>query len=541
MKLTGMISSYMQIHGDMEEEKTYLLSFDSRTYPFYEFRDQVLNAENEFERDEHTLSLLCLVGSKAKIEEASQQLKRVSQDHLNVIVERDLVHLEDYLNDLEPSTLEELSMLSLILALENNRGVPSSVIVELNDAVSGLVIAGSEEFERNNNLITDGLIIWNRLDSPILFGKQLMTTSFLMKSLRKRRLLGSIPSPETGEWYLLFEGGVKVYLNDELPYRGDTINIRDINRFTTNQIDEIINNPIYTHGKWYYPTEVMLEWQNVFLYALASLDIQYDVQTLESIYEDFLNFLEINICNVTDAEPMFEKEKYFELLLRLIESRRQYLRCRVEAGVSKNLMFLMESRYFYLQDLYPIVAKYYPEEVEKRLENIPFQIEEWKNLLESLDQDTDNEKGKAMERLGEYFLSTISGLKLTGRRIREAKEEIDLCFMNVSLDYDLWKMGPLLLVECKNRKEKLSVSVLRSLIQVMEAKGGFTLILFTKSGLTKTAKQEVRDQALYGKYIIDFNLTELKRIDENHLPSEVLSQKLDLLLESVSDDIGMLS
>jgi Holliday junction resolvase-like predicted endonuclease len=150
----------------------------------------------------------------------------------------------------------------------------------------------------------------------------------------------------------------------------------------------------------------------------------------------------------------------------------------------------------------------------------------WNTLLNKIRPDGNYEKGKAMEDLAYYFLSTISGIKITRKNIRYFTEELDVCFCNISNDPILWKMRPIVLVECKNRKENTSVGTIRNLSKIMESKGATTIILFTYSKLTKPAIQEINEQLALGNHFICLDLADLKSLCKRRKPDDLLREKL---------------
>lgn len=60
----------------------------------------------------------------------------------------------------------------------------------------------------------------------------------------------------------------------------------------------------------------------------------------------------------------------------------------------------------------------------------------------------------------------------------------------------------MILVECKNWKNKVGVDVIRELGYIMSYKGNSTTILFATHRITSNAKNEILNYALMGKHII---------------------------------------
>lgn len=135
------------------------------------------------------------------------------------------------------------------------------------------------------------------------------------------------------------------------------------------------------------------------------------------------------------------------------------------------------------------------------------------------------DKGKALEDLAYYFFDCIEGIKVIDRNIRNSTEELDLCFCNFTNDSSFWKMGPIVLVECKNHSRKISAKTIRNLNSIMEAKGITTSILFTSSTLTKPALEEIQKAKNLNKHIIVFYVQDLiNNLDRS--PHIILEEKI---------------
>ncbi len=83
-----------------------------------------------------------------------------------------------------------------------------------------------------------------------------------------------------------------------------------------------------------------------------------------------------------------------------------------------------------------------------------FRLDDFRRLLNSTEEGTAYEKGVIWENAAEYMLERITGLRIGGKRLSVARQEIDLCCMNISTDEKLWDLGALILVECKNLGKK---------------------------------------------------------------------------------------
>lgn len=126
-------------------------------------------------------------------------------------------------------------------------------------------------------------------------------------------------------------------------------------------LQSILLNPIYAYGKWFQPNDICEEWHKVFLYLCAISETEWNTATIRKAYEKFLEFLETNICEITDAPPMLSKEKYAAILLVHITNFRNFLKGEDEPVISKDLHQTLNSRYVYLPYLWQIVNPVLPQ------------------------------------------------------------------------------------------------------------------------------------------------------------------------------------
>lgn len=343
-------------------------------------------------------------------------------------------------------------------------------------------------------LLPDMLGIWTQYEQPRLHGKQMMIQSFLFSDMAGRRIIGAMPDMENGQWFALLEGGTKLYFREDVPYSREILDSRDIGSFTIGQTDGIIDNPVYGYGTAYFPGELCSEWHKVFEFALAVSENTWEAESVQHVYERFLQFLEENVCVTMEAEPIIEKTQYLRALLITVENIRKYLQGQEEAVISKDLLLLMNSRYVYLPEIYQIL---YGESVRaanevneaEKAEKI-FSAEVLGKYLDQAAQGTPFEKGLRFEEAAAYFMEAAGGLRIAGRRVKTEFQEIDLCLVNVSLDQELWDMGAFILVECKNWKKAAGVTVVRELGLTARMRGNKTTILISKNGWTRDAAEE---------------------------------------------------
>ena len=63
-------------------------------------------------------------------------------------------------------------------------------------------------------------------------------------------------------------------------------------------------------------------------------------------------------------------------------------------------------------------------------------------------------------------------------------------------------------------------------MQTAEEKGSKSVILFLKSGITRSAKKEIEEQMMYGKYVIVITKKDLENTKLN-TPFDLLMKKID--------------
>lgn len=181
----------------------------------------------------------------------------------------------------------------------------------------------------------------------------------------------------------------------------------------------------------------------------------------------------------------------------------------------------------YINEMFEILSPIYHKEIHNLNVKTKFNRKIWNSLFKEIKSSNNYVKGKSLEDLANYFLSCIKDIKVTGRNIRHFTEEIDLCFCNYSNDSVLWKLGSLILVECKNHTKKIPAKTIRNLSYIMESKGITTTFLFTASSLTKPALDEIEKAKNMGKYFIIIYLEELLTIKND--PQDFLRAKINYI------------
>ena len=165
--------------------------------------------------------------------------------------------------------------------------------------------------------------IWIEREAPRISGRQVIINSFWLGDLKGRRIIGALPQNDGDGYFLLVEGGKKIRLNvGSTAYMNEQIGYKDINLFSINDINIILSNPVYSFGLLFQPYEIFEDWQKIFQYAIAVLDVKWTIKTLQEVYEAFLDFMGKQICECIEAPPMLTKEIFFDVYLkRIVETR----------------------------------------------------------------------------------------------------------------------------------------------------------------------------------------------------------------------------
>ena len=259
---------------------------------------------------------------------------------------------------------------------------------------------------------------------------------------------------------------------------------------------------------------------------------------LKSLYQSFCDYIGKHICPYTlIEEKILEVNQFIAVLKITLGNIKEYLKGEEEAGVSKNILMMMRNRHAYL----PVVHKFIRRNSDLAIINtscsITFDYRYWENELDNLRKATrSDEKGKRLEDLIQYFIGAIPGLKVTDVRAKRGRAEVDIFCCNISYDSCLWKLGALVLIECKNRKEKVEVSDIRNMVPTMEAKGIHGAMIYSRAGFSSVAMSEIKHQLLGGKIIVPVSLEELERVGKEKSAYDLMREKIDHFDKILEDD-----
>lgn len=529
------------INSNIDKENNLVILEQVNNYKFLsENFIKEVETTRKMLKNSDNIEIFCILGNPESINNIEKEIRdktrKIFKEIQNYDIKTIIENLQKNIEDTYNSITNRFCDIYIKSIVEDKVKFPILKRIENKNGVTCLILYFTKMLSENiESEIDSTMQIFLEREKPAYMGKQIMIQSFLLEDVKNRKILAVLPDIE-GKWYALLEGGIKLYLNDENPYRREKVNDKDFNIWTTLSIESMINNPLYAYKKLFIPFELFEEWNSVLLYALASLPIKYEKKTMKLLYEEFLKFIEDNICYYEKVkEAIITKDIFIEGLIANIKNIKKYLEGKEELGISKNLLILLRSRYSYLTNIYKIVEKYYPKQVMEKDNFIHFSNAKWIKLLHKIENaESSYDKGICLEDLVNYFINCIQGLKVTKRRAKTGTEELDLICCNVSENEQLWELGPVILVECKNWANKVDTKVVRSLSYIMDKKGISSLLLFTKNGVTSKAREEIVRQATHNKLILVFNLKELYKINTTKIePVDLLNFKLEEIQKEV--------
>jgi len=536
--LFAVIDAYIDIKTNVFEFKVT----DNLRYPFADFSKEAFNFKSDLPNIKPCPKIFIIAGDSRRVRLLNEIFEEKIKSFFNSICEQN--SLKNFINDTQRYQYvnSEVFLNLFINRLFKNKEIkcPQRLMFEIDD-MTILVLYGTDGYHyRKKSLIKSIIYRWIDLEKPYLKGYQCFTRSFILKSFVGRKILSALPDNERGYWTLLLEGGWILPIDNSFERFIKKVDSSHLGQWNIGEVEDIINNPVYSYGYLFEQQELFIEWLYVLLYALATLPItEFEYTTIEKLYVDFLKFIAMYISPcIKVKDRIIEKETQLSVFMDNIFRIRSYLAGKEETGISKNIIFLMRSRFAYLPSIYRLLSKYYPKKVEERLNSICFEEKKFKYILnEAMSLSDTYNKGIKLEELAEYFFRTISGLIITGKRERKEREEVDLYCSNVSYESILWELGPLILVECKNRKRKVKVSEIRNLIPIMDSKGIKSAVVFSSSGFTKTALKEIEYQYFGGKYIIPIDIADIKCISESFTPFDLLVNKVKTMNKIYSNDL----
>ena len=527
-----------------ETNKIVLKHIDSLKYAFQEFEEEIINIHEEIldiAEDDHVMELFCIIGNREYIDSINELFSKTIQSLFQEILTGDYSSV-DRLSDVD--FIENTDLLHTFLFLylkhmiyDDQIRYPISFSNEFDDTKTVCFYSNKNPNIDRSNLADSIYQIWYEIENPITYGKQVITKSFMLDDLKGRRIITHLPDYETKETYLLLEGGLKLNLRNDYPYFREKVGYSNINLYSIGDVDSIINNPPFSQS--FQPYELYEDWQKVLNYVLAISCRCWYLKDIKKLHKKFMEFMEKEICDVTASKPLISPEIYYRCYLKNIHRITDYFSGKEEAVITKDYLFMLQTRFVFLPAVINIIKQVFPQaslfERQKK-----FRMPEYQKLLNKLDIDDHNEKGKALENIAEYLIDCSRDIQVMGKRIRTDRDEIDLSCCNISLRSDIWKLGALILIECKNWKNKVSINIIRQLGYIMTYKGNMTTILFARNGITANAQKEILRHAMLGKYILCLDMQDLDQITSEIDFENLICLKFDRLNSQIEDSIERL-
>ena len=504
-KLVSAGVVYFYLCGILEENSVMLNIVDSYRCLPDEFYNKVFSKIADSGDFEKCVHIFGVIGISKKIEMISYKIESGLKENCSRIInENDIIKEDDNLDrvgNLYFRMIQEFF-------LEGQARCPYKIVRNRDGWKLSCIWCGNSNDETLYTLADRTIEIWLENEAPEMLGKQLMLRSFFASDFVNRKLVACYPKNQKKEWQLLFEGGHSITLGTEKFYKG-TAAPGDVGFFSVSGINGILMNPIYSHGIYLYPDDVCLEWHKAFLYLCATSDVEWDLNNFKLVYDEFLLFMQENICLCMEAPPLVSEEEGLKVFLIQIASVREFLRGEDETVISKDLFQTLNTRYVYFPYLTHLIT-----DTKHQVDTIS---NEW--LTEKIDVALKTtgmyEKGVLWENIAEYVLEHIPGWRVTGRRVRAGSQEIDLSIANISLDDALWQLGSYVLVECKNWKRRVDIPQVRNIAYISAMKGNKTALLFAANGITDDASKEIIRLASTGTYILVITAADMLNLNNN--------------------------
>ncbi|MEG6513793.1 restriction endonuclease [Desulforamulus ruminis] len=539
---TGLLLTI--VDGFIKGEEMMVQPIDNYHYPFHDFIDKAQAGElisSDIEDCIKVPKLYIIAGYRDKVYRVEQTWRTKIKQAFEQFCQNEqiLKRIKGEVKKREHYCLESFYWLYLSeLMTGDHVYYPREMKIENEDLV---ILAFYWTPNLDDNLldrVEQTISFWMDREQPALKGYQCLNRSFILQNMIGRKVLATIPDRE-GNWGLVLEGGLFLPLADDFEAGLCKLNSNHINQWTVGEVEEILLNPIYSFGYYYQDIDLVCEWFYVFLYGLATVDEEVLATVdLKSLYQSFCDYIGKHICPYTlIEEKILEVNQFIAVLKITLGNIKEYLKGEEEAGVSKNILMMMRNRHAYL----PVVHKFIRRNSDLAIINtscsITFDYRYWENELDNLRKATrSDEKGKRLEDLIQYFIGAIPGLKVTDVRAKRGRAEVDIFCCNISYDSCLWKLGALVLIECKNRKEKVEVSDIRNMVPTMEAKGIHGAMIYSRAGFSSVAMSEIKHQLLGGKIIVPVSLEELERVGKEKSAYDLMREKIDHFDKILEDD-----
>lgn len=537
------------VDGFIKDEEMMVQCVDNYHYPFQDFIEQVhmRNAASAYLEDcIHIPRLYIIAGHKDKVYQVEQIWGTKIKQAFSSLMENERIlgRIEGKIRKVDRYCLESMCWLYLSELVTIDWVYYPRMVKYPTEDENLVVLAFYWTLSPSINPLDQiGSIIsfWLEREQITLRGYQCLTRSFILRNMVGRKVLATFPD-RMGNWGMLLEGGIFLPLAADFEEGLSKLNSMHVGQWTIGEVEEILLNPIYAFGYYYQHINLIYEWFYVFLYGLASID-EEELITIdfEILFCCFCEFLGKHICPfILIEQKTIEVDQFIAVLKKTLGNMKEFLKGGEETGVSKNILLMMRNRHAYL----PVVYSFIRRNTGLNVNNISANTFDYKYMKEILSQSEEAthsfEKGKKLEELAKYFLDTIPGIRVTDGRSKRGRAEVDIYCCNISYDSLLWRLGALILVECKNRNKKVSVSDIRNLVPTMEAKGITGAMIFSKTGFTSFAMKEIKHQLSGGKIIIPISVQELKETGKEKHAYDLVREKIEYFDKLLEEDINQM-
>lgn len=538
---TGLLLTVLD--GFIIDESIIIKTVDNYHTPFADFLRKVQENNCNFLELENGLKvprLYIIAGHKDKMNYVEQAWRNgINQGFDGIIRGRKIVtKIKNKICGIENFCLDAFFWLYLSEVITTEQvNYPAAWKGEHEDAVILAFYWSSDPSDIPTEEVNQAISFWINRENPGLKGYQCLSRSFVLRNMHGRKVLATLPD-EAG-WGLVLEGGVYLPLKHDFETGLSKLKSSHIHQWTVAEIEEIILNPIYAFGYYFQHMDLISEWFYVFLYALVTMDeSELENNDFESLYQRFCKYISKHICPYVPVKDTIIEMNQFILMLKItIAHIRDYLRGEEEPGISKNLLIMMRNRYNYLPVVHQFIQKEWGIKLTQITNKNTFNCTYWQEQLGNLPGMTSSyEKGKYLEELIQYLIGAVPGLKVTDMRAKRGRAEMDILCCNTSHDSVLWKLGALILIECKNRNKKAGPADIRNIVPTMEAKGIHAAIIVSRAGFSAVANQEIEYQSLGGKMIIPISMVDLLEVGCRKSPYDLIKEKIEASESSLMTD-----
>ncbi|MGB8060966.1 MAG: restriction endonuclease [Candidatus Sulfotelmatobacter sp.] len=186
-------------------------------------------------------------------------------------------------------------------------------------------------------------------------------------------------------------------------------------------------------------------------------------------------------------------------------------------------------------------ARSVPEELSKvrrvfseriaNSEDHPPSSEHFRDLVASLTNASDRDKGRILEKVVRDLFLGITGIKIVKANARLASEEIDLIIQNDNGSGFWQHLGSPIIVECKNWSRKIGAREISVVFENLESLSpdAKTAILVAPNGISGThyrdALLKIREKRQRGRYLLRLDIADLQELSTGTLVTELLDKK----------------